>query len=79
MEREYATAAEAAEYLHVSVETLSSWRSHGGGPPFSKFGPSRRGRGRVLYAIADLRAFVASRRRATTAGPAPITPDREGA
>lgn len=74
VEREYVTAAEAAEYLHVSVETLSTWRSHGGGPEFSKFGESRRGRGRVVYAIEDLRNFVAYRRRASTSVPAPRWP-----
>lgn len=44
-----------------SEKTLAQWRSQGKGPPFLKIG------GRILYARADLDAWLASCRRTSTA------------
>ncbi len=50
----------AAELLGMSRRTLEKWRGEGNGPPFLKLGR------RVLYATADLEAWVRSRRRRST-------------
>lgn len=50
----------AAEFLHHSPRTLEQWRLTGYGPAFHKVGR------RVLYARADLEAFVSSGRRTST-------------
>lgn len=42
----------------ISIATLTSWRSRGGGPAFTKIG------GRVLYALADVEAWEKRNRRA---------------
>ncbi|MCD7984832.1 MAG: helix-turn-helix domain-containing protein [Desulfovibrio sp.] len=47
--------AEAAEYLGVRPGTMEVWRSLGKGPRYIKLGA------RVVYEIADLDAFAASR------------------
>ncbi|MBM3116061.1 helix-turn-helix domain-containing protein [Jeongeupia naejangsanensis] len=41
--------------LRVTETTLATWRSRGGGPAYIKRG------GRVLYRLADLQAFMATR------------------
>ena len=46
---------EAAQYLGVKPGTLEVWRSLGKGPRYVKLGA------RVVYEIADLDAFAASR------------------
>ena len=48
----YLTNDEAAEYLRLSPRTLEKQRVIGGGPRFRKFGA------RVVYAVADLRAWA---------------------
>jgi hypothetical protein len=48
---------EAATIIHQKKNTLATWRSYGKGPPFYKIGR------RVFYSIADLHAWMASRRR----------------
>ncbi len=50
----------AAELLGMSRRTLEKWRGEGSGPPFLKLGR------RVLYSVADLEAWVRSRRRQST-------------
>lgn len=54
------SSAELAEYLGVEVGTLDQWASRGGGPIFHKVGVHRR------YQPADVRAWLAERRHATT-------------
>jgi predicted DNA-binding transcriptional regulator AlpA len=51
---------ELAEYLGVELGTLDQWASRGGGPIFHKVGIRRK------YAPADVRAWLAERRHATT-------------
>ena len=50
----------AAEHIGLSVSTLNKLRVFGGGPVFLKLGR------RVKYDIADLDAWLASRRRWST-------------
>ena len=58
---------EAAEYLGISVSTLSKRRVDGDGPQYLKLGR------RVVYDTRDLDAWLDTRRRASTADadPAP--------
>lgn len=49
---EFLTTQEAAELLRLSPRTLEKQRVLGGGPRFRKFGA------RVVYAMADLRAWA---------------------
>ena len=57
---EWLRPVQAAAYLKTSTSTLAKQRVYGTGAPFSKFGRN------VLYARADLDAFLASRRRSST-------------
>lgn len=50
------TAAKAAEYLSVSVDTLSRWRQQGGGPAYVKF--TRAKQAAVRYRREDLDRFI---------------------
>lgn len=59
MNNEHMTAEEAGKYLSpvgkpIPVATLQWWRSHGKGPKYFKVGK------RIIYARADLDAFMAS-------------------
>lgn len=58
--REYLIEAEAADFLRLAPRTLANKRVTGNGPAFIKAG------GRVLYARADLRAFLEGNRRRST-------------
>lgn len=49
---EFLTTEEAATFLRLSPRTLEKQRVLGGGPCFRKFGA------RVVYAVADLRAWA---------------------
>ena len=51
----FLTPEQAAKVLSVSVNTLSVWRSRGGGPEFFRIG---RGRGAIRYRLSSLLAFV---------------------
>jgi len=51
---------EAARHTGLSVSTLNKLRVFGGGPVFLKLGR------RVAYDVADLDAWLASRRRRST-------------
>jgi len=57
--RKYLRAAEAATYLGVARQTLARWRWEGVALPFSKAGRA------VVYAVADLDAFLARHRYGT--------------
>lgn len=50
---EYLTTDEVADLLRTPVETIRHWRKNGKGPRSFKMGR------RVLYARADLDAFIA--------------------
>jgi len=50
------TAAQAADFLGVSVDTLARWRQQGGGPRFIKF--NRAKQGVVRYRPTDLERFI---------------------
>jgi predicted DNA-binding transcriptional regulator AlpA len=53
--------AEAAKHIGVSVPTLASWATRGGGPAYIKSGA------KVVYLTNDLDAWMASRRITHTA------------
>lgn len=55
--REYLNAEEAADFVGLSKQQLDIHRMKGGGPAFHKVGR------RVLYAVADLRVWMAGHRR----------------
>lgn len=48
----YLRTAEAARYLSLSPRTLEKHRTYGTGPAYRKIG------GRVVYAVADLKAWA---------------------
>lgn len=52
---------EAAEHLRLSKSTLDKLRVYGGGPAYFKLGRT------VVYSVGDLDAWMASRRRESTA------------
>ena len=54
-------APAAAEYLGLSPSTLAKMRLRGDGPAYSKVGLRV-----VVYGIADLDAYLSSRRRLST-------------
>jgi hypothetical protein len=54
MERRFLGTRAAAAYTGIPVSTLRVWRSQGVGPVFYK------PRGRALYDVADLDAFMRS-------------------
>jgi predicted DNA-binding transcriptional regulator AlpA len=58
--RRMLSVEEAAHYLGVSVSWLNKSRCRGDGPPHHKIGR------RVVYALADLDAFLAQQRRCHT-------------
>lgn len=60
--RSYLSEAEAAERARVSPKHLRNLRSRGGGPVFIKVGGGRR----VVYAAADLDAWLDAGRVAST-------------
>lgn len=57
---ELLTPAEAAAYLRLSKSTLAKLRCVGGGPRFKKLGR------KIVYARADLDAWLAARTAANT-------------
>ncbi|CFX30122.1 protein of unknown function [Candidatus Filomicrobium marinum] len=56
--------AQAAAYLHISPRTLEDYRIKGGGPVFIRLGLGKRSP--VLYDLADLNAWLDSRKVAAT-------------
>lgn len=61
MEPEAIGVKEAAGVVGLSPATLNTLRSRGGGPPFYKLGR------RVVYRVADLRAWLDSKQVTSTA------------
>ena len=59
---DYMTTAEVAELLRVPSETVRFWRHVGKGPRSFKIPGGRR----VLYARADVEAFIAEARSGVT-------------
>lgn len=57
-------APAAAEYLGMSASTLAKMRLRGDGPVYMKAGPRV-----VLYDLADLDAWLETRRRRSTSEP----------
>lgn len=53
----YTDTEGAASYLALSPATLETWRSRGGGPPFTKMGSN------VRYAYTDLAAWAEANRQ----------------
>ncbi|MFZ0765485.1 helix-turn-helix transcriptional regulator [Bradyrhizobium sp.] len=68
----YLCTKEAARFLCLSARTLEKHRTYGTGPLYRKIG------GRVVYAIADLQAWVESGLKTSTSdprlGPSPARP-----
>ena len=58
--------SDAARYLGLSESTLAKMRLRGDGPPYSKAGARV-----VVYALADLEAFLDARRRTSTSQRSP--------
>lgn len=59
----FMTTQEAGTFLTLSPRTLEKLRVYGGGPPFRKLGT------RVVYTMADLRAWADSRILGMTSDP----------
>ena len=57
---DYRRVREAAEYVGLSESSLDKFRCLGTGPAYSKVGRA------VIYATADLDAWLAAQRRSTT-------------
>ena len=57
---------EAAAILKLQPQTLRGLRSRGGGPVFVRLSINR-----IAYAEEDLRAWIESRKRKSTADPSP--------
>lgn len=55
--REYVDTEGAAGFIGVSIQTLHSWRMERQGPTFIRVGKNR-----VMYALADLRAYMEANR-----------------
>ncbi|EAQ28642.1 hypothetical protein NAP1_13623 [Erythrobacter sp. NAP1] len=55
--REYLNIEEAADFIGVSRQTLDRWRMEATGPAVHRVGR------RVLYSLADLRAFMETHRQ----------------
>ena len=54
--KQYLNIKQAADFIGVSRQTLDLWRRNGEGPAVHRVGT------RVLYSVADLRAFMAEKR-----------------
>ena len=52
-------AAEAARRLGIQAHTLAVWRCRGIGPRYTRYGDPKKGR--VVYHVADVAAFMAER------------------
>jgi hypothetical protein len=52
--------ADAANFLGLRPQTLRLWRIKAGGPPYIRYGT--KGKGTVVYKIADLEDWVDQRR-----------------
>jgi predicted DNA-binding transcriptional regulator AlpA len=59
----YLRTTEAARYLSLSPRTLEKHRTYGTGPAYRKIG------GRVVYAVADLKAWADLGTKTSTSDP----------
>ena len=59
--KRYLNAVEAATFIGAAAQTLAKWRCNGGGPPFIRLS-----RGRIMYAVDDLIAWMDARRVTST-------------
>lgn len=66
--------AEAARWLRLSVRSLQRMRLAGGGPEYLQLGERRLG-----YRMGALRDWIASRTRASTSAPWPMSSKRGAA
>lgn len=57
------TTKELATLLRVHTSTVERWRSQGTGPTFTKGSGMR---GRVLYLLSDVRAWIEANKRRST-------------
>jgi hypothetical protein len=55
--KEYLNIKQAADFIGVSRQTVDLWRMNAEGPAVHRVGT------RVLYSVADLRTFMANRRK----------------
>ena len=60
-QKTWMTADEVAEYIGITITSLSLWRSEGRGPRYSKLSDGRRGR--IRYNRAAVDEWMASRER----------------
>ena len=60
MEKLYGNEHDIAELTGLAVSTLRSWRTRGGGPPFSKAG------GRIIYRLEGVLDWLRQRERSST-------------
>ena len=67
----YWSTRELALILRRSRSTLCRWRLEGGGPPYVKLD------GKVLYARAKVKVWLASRERSSTSDPGKAPPDTD--
>jgi hypothetical protein len=57
---------DAARYLSVAPRTLARWAWQGRGPRYARLGDVR---GRTLYSLEDLEAWLETRKQTPTAKP----------
>ena len=71
----YLRTSEAARYLSLSPRTLEKHRTYGTGPAYRKIG------GRVIYAVADLKAWadVGTRKSTSDPGTGTVLPAKRNA
>ena len=64
MTESYLSSLQAADLLGIKEQTLRTWRSDGRGPKYIRLGHRR---GRVLYRVADVEAWLAEHTFSSTA------------
>lgn len=60
----FLTAAQAAEFLNIDIETLRRWRKTGDGPKYTKYGDGPKAP--VRYPRTELEAFALANLRGST-------------
>ena len=56
----YLDETEAAAICHVTVRTVQQWRWRKLGPQYIKIGSGAKGKGRILYDLDDIIAWLAA-------------------
>lgn len=69
--KEYLTPGEAGRFVGVAMQTLARWRCDGSGPQFIRVGR------KIMYAVADLTAWMNARRVSSTSEVAKVTRNAE--